>query len=62
MSNGMMKKNSQIQDSNTGSNINSLSLADQLTVLEEFYSKLNGTKDLDPNFSRLVDEHFWELG
>ncbi len=38
------------------------SIPEQLQILQEFYSKLeNNTQDLNPQFSKLVDDHFWEL-
>ncbi len=38
------------------------SIAEQLQTLQEFYSKLKyNIQDLNPQFSKLVDEHFWEL-
>lgn len=34
----------------------------KICTIEEFVSKLiENMEDLDPEFSRLIDEHFWEL-
>ncbi len=37
-------------------------LSEQIEVLHEFSkSMLNNVKDIDPEFSDLVDEKFWDL-
>ncbi len=51
-----------IATSNTGPDLAGQSIADQLAILQKFYSKLfDNMQDLPPEFDKLVDEHFWEL-
>ncbi len=36
--------------------------AEQSAILQEFAAKLEANmRDLPPEFSKLVDEHFWEM-
>jgi hypothetical protein len=38
------------------------SMNSQIEIIHRFVSTLlENTQDLDPQFSKLVDEHFWEL-
>lgn len=35
---------------------------EQIKILEEFENKLiKNQEDLDPEFTKIIDEHFWEL-
>lgn len=37
-------------------------LQDQIEIIQSFVSAiLENTQDSDPNFLKLVDEHFWDL-
>lgn len=39
-----------------------ISISDQIQILHQFSSSLLGSmKDIDPEYSALVDEKFWEL-
>lgn len=42
---------------------NDISIEDQVISIHNCVSNLlENTKDLDPRISKLIDEHFWELG